>query len=220
MPRPADLSALGVSLPGAVPTHRFRLPSRFKDVRAAISGPLPRVVVGQVYADLDPRSKGREVQVLKVGGDGKVTVRTVAERTCDPRTPSLIRKSTLGSVTRISQRRFQDNSRGFRLLRQTTVRSTQAYLLATRLAAACGMDTTEMELRAADALIGLLGRGDAEDFVADLARAGSLERIWGQEGVEGLLCAAARSVGDSTLMAWESKRLASASVTRSVSRLV
>lgn len=153
----------GTVLPGAPVAPTAASCARFRDVKTYAAGVMPEVKPGQIYDDLDPRAPGRQIQVLKVGGDGKVMVRTITPSTCSrTATPA---KDTTGAISFIAQRRFRENSRGFRYVRGSTLRSVHALLLAARLADACDLRLTDAETRAADALIGLLGRTLAHEYL-------------------------------------------------------
>lgn len=71
---------------------------------------VPDVRPGQVWADNDTRSRGRQIKVLAVV-DGKATCTVVQP----PQTPGTTRPPQ-GRVTRISLRRFRPNSTGYRLV--------------------------------------------------------------------------------------------------------
>lgn len=169
MPTPLDFTDFGTLVPGApTTTHTRRHKNRFADIKTYAACAMPEVKLGQVYEDLDPRNAGRRIQILQIRGDGKVMVRTLTPRTGKPRTPSRTQRDTTGDVHFIALRRFRVNSRGFRLVRGSTLRSVHAYLLAARLAAACDIAITDTETRACDALIGLLGNASAHEYLDNL----------------------------------------------------
>lgn len=201
MSRPASITDFGTLLPPAPPATRTRKAGRFADVVSYAAQAMPTVKVGQVYADLDPRCRGRHIQVLKVTGDGKVMVRTIQPATSEPRTAATTRRDTTGDISFISLRRFRENSRGFRYVRGTALRSVQSYFLASRLAAACGIPMTEMERRAADALIAILGNFDAHAYMDELCRfdGEGAHDIYSEGGISYLL-------NDALLFAKESGR--------------
>jgi hypothetical protein len=222
MSRPTAVTDFGTIVPGVAPERIITNHARFSDVKTYSAGAMPVVKVGQVYEDLDPRCKGRRVQVLRVGGDGRVMVRTVTARTCPPRTPSLSKRDTTGSISWIALRRFRENSRGFRLIRNTPLRATQAYFLAARLADACEIAMSEMEVRAADALIGLLGNRVAHEYMDELiGNSGEVARevYLGADGVTWLLRDAMKfaeeieAVGD-----WSGTEIASRATARLAAR--
>lgn len=210
MTKPASITDFGTLLPAnATACARTRHP-RFADVKTYAANAMPVVKVGQIYEDLDPRSIGRRIQVLRVGTAGKVMVRTLAPRTCAPRTPSQTQRDTTGDISFISLRRFRENSRGFRLVRGSAVRSVNAYLLASRLAAECDIAISEMETRAADALIGLLGNSLAHEYLDALIDSDAVTEVYLIEGI-GFMLRDALAFADETDMltdAWKSTEVA------------
>ena len=81
----------------------------------------PEVRPGQIWADNDVRSRGRQIKVLAVV-DGKATCTVV--RAADP-VASNAGRPPAGRVTRISQRRFRPNSTGYRLVQDAEAATKQ-----------------------------------------------------------------------------------------------
>ena len=218
MPKPASVTEFGTLVANITAESTAASHARFLDVKTYTTGGMPTVRIGQVYEDLDPRCTGRRIQVLKVGGDGKVLVRTVTPRTCPPRTPAHTAKHTTGTVSWIALRRFRENTRGFRLLRGTPLRTIQSYVLAARLAAACGSTVTEIETRTADALIGLLGNGLAHEYMDSVTQDPEiLTELWVEGGFADLLQDAAVFAYETEAVTdWATTEVATASTARLV----
>lgn len=222
MSKPASPAEFGTVVPSApvAPTRR-RTHARFHDVNLYAAKAMPQVKVGQVYEDLDPRCQGRRIQVLKIGGDGKVMVRTIANRLCEPRTPSKTQRATIGDISFIALRRFRENSRGFRLLRGTPKRAIESYFLAARLADICDISVSEVEVRVADALIGLLGKTGAHEYLDLISQDdGMVARdLYLSGGIADLLADAAMTADETDLTyGWLQTEVASRATARTVAR--
>lgn len=72
----------------------------------------PEVEVGQVWADNDPRSKGRTVKVLSIN---TTTNRAVCEVLTDGADTT---RSQVGRTTRIALHRFTPTASGYRLVKK------------------------------------------------------------------------------------------------------
>lgn len=154
---------------------------------SALSVDLPEVKVGNVYRDMDPRQQGRRVQVLGLGRDARVLVRVLQPSFSPPKTPSVQRRDTTDDTHWINQARFREGSRGFAFLYRASVRSVEAFLLTCHFVALVGRPASEAERRACDALVALLGHGEAVRYFAEWRDLGSLGEFLAEEGVEGLL---------------------------------
>ncbi len=76
----------------------------------------PDVRPHQVWADNDPRAKGRTVEVLAVA-NGLALCKVITD--VDPNLYQP-KKSRVGRTTRISVRRFRPNSTGYRLVQDVS----------------------------------------------------------------------------------------------------
>jgi hypothetical protein len=80
----------------------------------------PPVRVGQVWADNDPRSKGRTVRVLAVAND-----RATCKVLTDIEDPAQRTRSAVGKITRISLRRLRPTSTGYTLIEDVAEATTK-----------------------------------------------------------------------------------------------
>lgn len=189
MSTPNSTADFGTVLDTAVARHtpkRGASHARFADIKAHLNGTMPDVRVGNVYEDLDPRSKGRCIQVLRVDGSHAL-VRTLVASTVTPRTPAKTRISAVGKTSRIALRRFRPNSRGFKYLHGTPIRNVNALLLAARISEGLNAAATEQEVRLADALIALMGNRRAHWYVDELIDTRSLGLMYRLGGIGEIL---------------------------------
>ncbi len=102
--------------------------------RAVVPVTLPDVKVGQVWADNDPRSEGRTLQVIGIEEGRAVCVILTndndTQAVFDGEAYSLILSGNdrRGTITRINRRRFVDTRRGYKLLRQDPYPHAEAIL--------------------------------------------------------------------------------------------
>jgi hypothetical protein len=217
MPRPTSIADFGTQVaPAHPPASACTAAShhRFADVIAYTKKAMPTVLVGEYYADLDPRSQDRVVQVIATDASTAV-VRTITPRSCPPRTAAKTSRATTGTITRIALRRFRPNSRGFSRLTSDS-ETAHAFVLASRIAAGCNIAVTENEMRTARALIALIGTSVACDYLDDIS-------VY-EDGIQdAYIDGAASLIPEALLFAQEvldnPRRLASAATARQVARL-
>ena len=184
MSRPQSPTEYGTTVANVDPTllkharHRHRRSDRFKNIEAYLDGTMPTVSVGDVYTDLDPRNKGRLVQILAVTPTDRVLIRTIVESKLPPKTAARTRRIRTGTMTTVSLRRFTENTRGYRYLYSQPIRTTQALTLAATIATAANIPVTDREIKVADALIGLLTHTGAHHYINLLIKCEALTDVY------------------------------------------
>ncbi len=104
--------------------------------RKAVPVALPDVKVGQVWADNDPRSEGRTLQVVGIEEGRAVCVVLTndndTQAVLDGKAYSLVLtgRDRRGTITRINRRRFVETRRGYKLLRQDPYPAAAAHAVA------------------------------------------------------------------------------------------